>query len=107
MHSPPRARHRDIKLCLVRLAERPNRHAGNDLVDSLRLAGVTGDSYSLVQMQSAPIANKLAFIEYDLAIINADDGPQLVVQELLPAMFDILGKSNPVTDCDADLLSLE
>jgi hypothetical protein len=62
VHRPPRARHRDIKLCLVRLAERPNRHAGNDLVDSLRLAGVTGDSYSLVEMQSGPIADNLALI---------------------------------------------
>jgi hypothetical protein len=68
MHGPPRTRHRDIKLCLVCLAERPNRHAGNVLVDSLRLTGVTGDSYSLVQMQSGPIANNLAFIEYDLDI---------------------------------------
>src|SRR6202012_120100 len=84
MHSPPRTRHRDIKLCLVRLAERPNRHAGNDLIDSLRLAGMPGDSYSLVQMQSGPSANNLAFIEYDLAIINADHGSDLVIEELLP-----------------------
>jgi hypothetical protein len=34
----PFMRHRDIKLWLIRLTERPNRHAGNDLVDSLRLA---------------------------------------------------------------------
>jgi hypothetical protein len=79
MHGPPRTRHCDIKLCLVRLAERPNRHAGNDLVNSLCLAGVTGDSYSLVKMQRGPIANNLAFIEYDLAIINADHGPELVI----------------------------
>src|SRR6202048_1224551 len=84
MHGPPRARHRDVKLCLVRLAERPNRHAGNDLVYSLRLAGVTGDSYSLVQMQSGPIANNLAFIEYNLAIINADHGPELAIEKLCP-----------------------
>src|SRR3984893_10035371 len=63
MHGPPRARHRDIKLCLVRLAERPNRHAGNDLVDSLGLAGVTGDSYSLIEMKTGTIADNLAFIE--------------------------------------------
>ena len=107
MHSPPRTRHRDIKLCLVRLAERPNRHADNDLVDSLRLAGVTGDSYSLVEMQSGPIANNLAFIEYDLAIINADHGPELVIEELLPAVFDVFRESDPVADCQRDLLSLE
>ena len=107
MHGPPRARHRDIKLCLVRLAERPNRHAGNDLVDSLRLAGVTGDSYSLVEMQSGPIANNLAFIEYDLAIINADDSPELVIEEPLPAVFDVFRESDPVADCQRDLLSLE
>ena len=84
MHSPPRTRHRDIKLCLVRLAERPNRHAGNDLVDSLRLTGVTGDSYSMVEMESGSIANKFAFVEYDLAIINADHRPKLAIEELLP-----------------------
>ena len=84
MHSPPRARHRDIKLCLVRLAERPNRHAGNDLVDSLGLAGVTGDSYSLIEMQSGTSANNLTFIEYDLAIINADHGPELAIEKLCP-----------------------
>jgi hypothetical protein len=75
------------------LAERPNRHAGNDLVDSLRLAGVTGDSYSLVQMQSGPIANNLAYIEYDLVIANVDHAPELVVET--------------VADCRRDLLSLE
>ena len=90
-----------------RLAERPNRRAGNDLVDSLRLAGVTGDSYSLVEMQSGPIANNLAFIEYDLAIINADHGPKLVIEELLPAVFDVFRESDPVADCQRDLLSLE
>jgi hypothetical protein len=59
------------------------------LVDSLRLAGVTGDSYSLVEMQSGSIANNVAFIEYDLAITNAGDGPKLVNEELLPAVFDV------------------
>jgi hypothetical protein len=92
----PRTRHRDIKLCLVRLAERPNGHAGNNLVDSLRLAGVTGHRYSLVEMQSGPSANNLAFIECDLAIINADRGPELVVEELLPAVFDVFRESDPV-----------
>src|SRR3984893_11221463 len=107
MHGPPCARHRDVQLCFVRLAERPNRHAGNDLVDSLRLAGVTGDSYSLVKMQSGPIANNLAFIEYDLAMINADHRPELVIEELLPAVFDVFRESDPVADCQRDLLSLE
>jgi hypothetical protein len=59
-------------LRLVRLAERPNRHADNDLVDSLGLTRVTGDSYSLIEMQRGSVAKNLAFIEYDLAIINAD-----------------------------------
>src|ERR1700675_3086661 len=98
MHGPPRARHRNIKLCLVRLAERPNRHTGNDLVDGFGLAGVTGDSYSLVEMQSGPNANDLAFIEYDLAFINADHGPELVIEELLPAVFDVFRDPNPVAD---------
>jgi hypothetical protein len=78
VHRPSRARHRDIKLCLVRLAERPNWHAGNDLVDSLRLAGVTGDSDSLVEMQSGPIANNLAFIEYDLAVTEVAAKKEIV-----------------------------
>ena len=107
MHSPPRTRHRDIKLCLVRLAERPNRHAGNDLIDSLRLAGVTGDSYSLVEMQSGPIANNLAFIEYDLVLVDTDHGSKLVIEELLPAVFDVFRESDPVADSQRDLLSLE
>jgi hypothetical protein len=107
MHGPLRARHRDVKLCLVRLAERPNRHASNDLVDSLRLAGVTGDSYSLVEMQSGPSANNLAFIEYDLAIINDDYGSELVIEELLPAVLDIFRESDPVADSKRDLVSLE
>jgi hypothetical protein len=61
-------------LCFIRLAERANRHAGNDLVDSLRLAGVTGDSYSLVDMQRDPVANNPAFIEYDPAVLDVDHG---------------------------------
>ena len=75
-------------MCFIRLAERPNRHAGNDLVDSLRLAGVTGDSYSLVDMQRDPVANNLAFIEYDLAVLDVDHGSELVVEELVSATFD-------------------
>jgi hypothetical protein len=72
MHRETGPRHGDVKLRFVRLAERPNRHAYNDLVDSLGLAGVTGDSYSLVDMQSGGITNDLSFVEYDLALVNAD-----------------------------------
>ncbi len=65
-----------------------NRHAGNDLVDSLRLAGLPGDSHSLVDMQRDPVANNLAFIEYDLAVLDVDHGSELVVEELVSATFD-------------------
>jgi hypothetical protein len=58
------------------------------LVDGLRLAGVTGDSYSLVDMQRDPVANNLAFIEYDLAVLDVDHGSELVVEELVSATFD-------------------
>jgi hypothetical protein len=61
----------------------------NDLVDILRLARVTGDSNSLVDMQSGAVANDLAFVEYDLSLVNADHSPQLVVQGLLPAVFNV------------------
>src|SRR5260370_23016100 len=104
MHRETSARHRDVKLCFVRLAERPNRHADNDLVDSLGLAGVTGYSNSLIEMKTGVVANNLAFIEYDLAIINADHGPELVIEELLPAVFDVFRKSDLVADRDVDLL---
>jgi hypothetical protein len=77
------------------------------LVDSLGLAGVTGDSYSLVEMQSGPSANNFAFIEYDLAVINSDHGPELVIGELLPAVFHVFRESDPVADCQRDVLSLE
>jgi hypothetical protein len=70
------------------------------LVDSLGLAGVTSDSYSPVEMQSGPIANDLAFIEYDLAIINADHGPELVIKELIPVVFEVFRESDPVADSD-------
>ena len=58
MHRGTSARHRDVKLRFVRLAKSPNRHADNDLVDRLGLASVTGDSYSLIDMQSSAVANK-------------------------------------------------
>jgi hypothetical protein len=47
-------------------------------------------------MQSGHIANSLAFIDYDFAIINTDHGPELVVNELLPAVFDVFRESDPV-----------
>ena len=107
VHRPTSPRHRDVKLCLVRLAERPNRDADNDLVDSLRLAGVTGDSYSLVDMQSGAVANDLAFVEYDFGLINAHHGPQLVVRESLPAVFDVFREADLVADRERHLLPLE
>jgi hypothetical protein len=85
-------------LCFVRLAKRPNRHADYDLVDSLGLAGLTGDSYSLIDMQGGAIANNLARVEYDLAFINAEHCPQFVVEELVPAVFDVFREPDPVAD---------
>src|SRR5271166_2273877 len=35
-------------------------------------------------MQGGAVANNLALLEYDLALIDADHGPQLVVEELCP-----------------------
>src|ERR1700676_3890578 len=58
-------------------------------------------------MQSGPSENNLAFIEYDLALINADHAPGLVIEELLPAVFEVFRESDPVADCQRDLLSLE
>ena len=51
--------------------------------------------------------HNLALVEYDLALINADHGPQLVVEELPPAEFDVSRKSDPVADRDVDLLPFE
>jgi hypothetical protein len=51
--------------------------------------------------------NKLAFVENDFAIINADHVPQLVVQELLPAVFDNFRESDPVVDREHDLIPLK
>jgi len=58
-------------------------------------------------MQSGSSANNLASIEYDLAHINADHGPELVIEKLLPAVFDVFRASDPVADGQRDLLSLE
>jgi hypothetical protein len=58
-------------------------------------------------MQSDAVANNPAFVENDFAVINANHGPKLVVQELLPAAFDIFGEPNPVADREHDLLPLK
>jgi hypothetical protein len=86
------------------LAERPNWHAGNDLVDSLR---VTGDSYSLVEMQSGHGANNLAFIEYDLAVTMLTTVRSSLLRNFCPRVFDVFRESDPVADCQLDLLPLE
>jgi hypothetical protein len=58
-------------------------------------------------MQGGPNANNLAFIEYDPVIINADHGPELVIEELLSAVLDVFRESDPVADGQRDLLLLE
>ncbi len=58
-------------------------------------------------MQSDAVVNKLAFVDNDFAIINADHGPQLVVRTCCPAVFDIFRESDPVVDREHYLLSLE
>jgi hypothetical protein len=58
-------------------------------------------------MQRGPIANNLAFIECDLAIINADHGPELVIEKLVPVVFDVFRESNPVADRERNPLPLE
>jgi hypothetical protein len=80
---------RDVKLCFVRLAKRANRHTDNDLVDSFPLAGVTGDSQTLIEMKTGAIASNLTSVEYDLVLIDADHGPELVIEELVSATFDV------------------
>jgi hypothetical protein len=54
-----------------------------------------------------PSANNLAFIEYYLAVINADHGPELVIEELLPAVFDVFSESDSIADCQRNFLSLK
>jgi hypothetical protein len=56
------------------------------------------NGYSLVEMQSGTIANNLAAVEYDLALVNPDHGSQLVIEELLPAVFDVFRESDSVSD---------
>jgi hypothetical protein len=65
----------------------PNRHPDNDLVDSVGLAWLTDDSYSLVDMHIGTVANNLALVEHDLAFIDANYGPGLLVQKRLPAVL--------------------
>jgi hypothetical protein len=42
-----------------------------------------------------------------LSSSNAGYDPELVIEELLPAVFDVFRESDPVADCQRDLLSLE
>jgi hypothetical protein len=44
------------------------------LVDSLRVAGVTGNSYSLIEMKSRAVAKNLALVEYNLVLENSAKG---------------------------------
>ena len=89
MHHETSPRHGDVKLCFVRLAKRPNRSADNDLVHSLGLACVTGDSYSLIEMKTGAVANNLALVEVDLALIDANHGPHLIIEKRLSEMLTI------------------
>jgi hypothetical protein len=57
-------------------------------------------------MQSGHIANSLAFIDYDLAIINTDHGLELVVNELrLRCLTFFVNRIR--SSLQRDLLSLE
>jgi hypothetical protein len=106
MHGPPRAGHRDINCASFAWLNARSGTLTMTWFDSLGLAGVTGDSHSLIEMKTGAVANNLAFIEYDLAIINADHGPELVIDELLPVVFDIFVNriQSPIGN---DLLPLE
>jgi hypothetical protein len=44
------------------------------------------------------LRNNLALVEYDLAFINADHGPEFVIEELLPAVFHIFREPDPAAD---------
>src|SRR5271163_3784869 len=96
MHGLTRSRHADIKLRLVGLAEGFDRYADNHLVDRLALGGVTGDSYSLVDMESSS-QNDLAFVERQLPLTHAHHRMQFVVPKLLSLALEILRYANPVT----------
>ena len=51
-------------------------------------------------MKTAAIASNLTSVEYDLALIDADHGLELVIEELLPAVFDVFRESDPVATAD-------
>ena len=51
-------------------------------------------------MKTAAIASNLTSVEYDLALIDADHGPELLIEELLPAVFDVFRESDPVATAD-------
>ena len=65
---------------------------------------MASDSYSLIEMKSGVRANNLAFVEYDLAVLDVDHSPELVIEELLPAVFDVFRESDPVADSQRDFL---
>jgi len=73
MHRETSPRHGDAKLCFVRLAGRPKRLT---MTWSTVLAwlALTGDSYSLIEMKTGAVANNLALVEFDLTLINTDQG---------------------------------
>jgi hypothetical protein len=41
-------------------------------------------------MQSGAVTNNVAFVEYDLALVNSGHGPHLVVEELCPRCLTFL-----------------
>jgi hypothetical protein len=49
-------------------------------------------------MQSGPIAKNLAFIEYDFAIVDADHGPELVIEELACVFTFFVNRTRPPID---------
>jgi hypothetical protein len=57
-------------------------------------------------MQGGAVANDLAFVEYDLAVIDIDHGTQLVVKKLAPVMFDVFREPDAVPDRECNLLPL-
>jgi hypothetical protein len=75
------------------------------LATASRRATLTAIPWSICR--AAPVRTISLLFEYDLALINADHGPKLVVQELLPAMFDVFRESDPVAQRERDLLLLE
>jgi hypothetical protein len=97
VHRSARAAHRDVKLRLVRLAERLNRHADDDLCYGFTLAGVASDNNSLVQVQSAAGPN-LSRVERHFTGLNRSHHVQLVVAKLGSASSEVFRDSDRVTD---------